>query len=328
VTAVNVSAGQTVKRGDVLAEVDAQTLRDALLIAQEQLALKRANIANSVLPASASDLKTAEASLAAAYAAYNDLKKGPKSTAVEQALRSLNQSKNSLYNTQLGRDATCRIVPGVSTDAAVAAIKARDKDCKESDLNVQASELRLQNAEQQYKDAQKPATSADLARAWSNIAQAQASLAKLKRGSSAEQKAVYDLQIKQAELTVARAERALKKAQLLSPCDCVVQNTTLSVGALAAGGGVALQDVRELRLRTTNLSERDVVALTPGQTVAVRFKAFDQVFTGTVEAILPQSSGQLNGAALYTALIRIAPGDAALLPGMTGQAEIDLAVSK
>jgi hypothetical protein len=60
----------------------------------------------------------------------------------------------------------------------------------------------------------------------------------------------------------------------------------------------------------------------------VRLKAFDQAVRGTVTAILPQSSGQLNGAALYTALIQLDKTDLMVLPGMTGQAEIDVEANK
>lgn len=328
VTEVRVAAGQAVKQGDVLALLDATTLRDSLAIAQERLALQRANNDNSLRSSSETDLKSAQASLSSAYAAYNELKKGAKSSAVEQSLRSLNQSKNSLYQTQLTRDLVCRIVPGVSTDEYVSRAKHINRECRDADLNVEVAELRLRNAEQNYRDAQKPATQADLTRAWSNVVQAQASLAKLKRGVSAEQKAVYAIQLKQAEIAVARAERALKDAELTSPCDCVVQSVTLSPGALSTGGGVVLLDTAILQFRTTNLSERDVVALTNGQGVTVRLKAFDQAVRGTVTAILPQSSGQLNGAALYTALIQLDKTDLMVLPGMTGQAEIDVEANK
>jgi multidrug resistance efflux pump len=328
VTAVRVSAGQAVKRGEVMAELDATTLRESLALAEERLTLQRANIDNSLRPASETDLKSAQASLSSAYAAYNELKKGSKSNGVEQALRSLNQSKNSLYQTQLSRDLVCRIVPGVSTDEYVARVKHINRECRDADLNVEVAELRLRNAEQNYRDSQKPATQVDLSRAWSNVVQAQANVAKLKRGVSVEQKAVYAIQLKQAEVAVARAQRALKDAQLLSPCDCVVQTVTLSVGALASGGGVALLDTSALQFRTSNLSERDVVALSSGQRVIVRLKAFDQTIDGNVAAILPQSSGQLSGAALYTALIALDANELNLLPGMTGQAEIDVAASK
>ncbi len=320
VTSVRALAGQVVKRGEVLAELDVASLQEAVLVAQEQLALKRANIANSLLPASTTDIKTAESSLASSYAAYNEAKKGPTSLTLEQALRSLNQSKNSLYSAQLSRDQVCRLRPGVSDSEYVARAKL-DPDCKSADLNVEQSELRLRNAEQQYADAQKPPSKADIARAWSNVVQAQTNLAKLKRGVSAEQKAVYDLQLKQSEIAVARAERALKKSQLLSPCDCVVQTVPLSVGALATGG-VTLLDMTRLQFQTTNLSERDVIGLAPGQPVSVRLKAFDRSFTGAVNAVLPQTSGALNGTALYTALVILDAPDPALLPGMTGQAEI------
>jgi hypothetical protein len=60
--------------------------------------------------------------------------------------------------------------------------------------------------------------------------------------------------------------------------------------------------------------------------VTIRLKAFTQTFTGKVGTILPLSSGTLSSVALFTANINIdpTPANVVLLPGMTGQAEINL----
>ena len=71
-------------------------------------------------------------------------------------------------------------------------------------------------------------------------------------------------------------------------------------------------------------NERDVVKLNAGQAVTVRLKAFEQTFTGQVGAILPVSSGTQNSVALYMVLVDLDSTGAKLLPGMTGQAEINL----
>ena len=107
VMAVNVSLGQRVQKGEVLAEMDGTALNTALQQAQEQLVLKQAQINGSLAPSAKTELDTAKASLASAYAGYAELKKGPAANDVEQALRSWNQAKNSLYSSQLNRDTAC-----------------------------------------------------------------------------------------------------------------------------------------------------------------------------------------------------------------------------
>jgi multidrug resistance efflux pump len=319
---LNVTPGQEVKPGDVLAEIDASQLNEELARAKEQLTLKEAEIAQSLTPPKPGDVNSAKASLASAYARYNELKQGSSKTEVEQALRNWNQAKNSLYSSQLSRDVTCRIDPNVP--AAQQKIDRNEAKCKQTELDVQNAELSERNAYQKYLDAQKPPTKDKLAGAYADITSAQANLAKLQSGVSDEQRKVYDLQLTQTKLNLERAERNLAKAKLISPCTCVVQDANLSVGASSTGSSVTLLDVSAVQFRTTNLSERDVVQMKLGQTATVRLKAYDRNFVGVVDAVLPLSSGTQNNAALFTVLIRLEPAAVPLLPGMTGQAEISL----
>jgi multidrug efflux pump subunit AcrA (membrane-fusion protein) len=53
-------------------------------------------------------------------------------------------------------------------------------------------------------------------------------------------------------------------------------------------------------------------------------KAYAEQFTGKVSAVLAQSSGTQSDVSLYTVLIGLDKTQAKLLPGMTGQAEIEL----
>jgi HlyD family secretion protein len=309
VAAVTVSPGQAVKKGAVLAELDTTSLSNALQQAQEQLVLRQAQINSSLAPSAKTELDTARASLASAYAAYALAKKGPDANTVEQALRSWNQAKNSLYSSQLNRDATC----------------ATDKEsgkCKQAELGVKSSEINERSAYQKYLDSQAPTTQDKLTQSWSGVLQAQASLAKLQNNVSDEDKRVYDLQLASAQKAVARAQRNLTKAKLISPCNCKVQVVTMSAGG--GGGNITLLDVAQVQFHTTNLNERDVVNLQHGQAVTLRLKAFGQTFAGKVGHVLPLSSGSLSGVALYTVIVTLDATDAELLPGMTGQAEITL----
>ncbi|MCL5995973.1 MAG: HlyD family secretion protein [Chloroflexi bacterium] len=323
VTTLNVSPGQVVKKGDVLAELSATSLTTALEKAQESLALQEAQIAKSLAPSEQTDIDTAKASLAAAYAAYNEVKAGPSSHDVESALRSYNQAKNSLYSSQLGRDRACNRPDG-SWDAEAEKKAKTDPECKQADLAVEASELNVTSSYQKYLEAQEPATQEDLTKAWASVVQAQASLNSLQSGATDEETQIYDVQLAQAKLTVERAERDLEKAKLISPCDCVVQEVNMSAGATSEDATITLLDTLQLKFLTTNLTEQDVIKLQAGQTATIRLRAYEQNFSGTVNAILPLSSGTQGSLALYTAILDIDPGDAVLQPGMTGQAEINL----
>jgi HlyD family secretion protein len=327
VKAVNVTPGQVVKQGAVLATLDDTDLQTALQQAQQALALQQSQIAKSLAPAAPTDIASAQAALNSAYAAYHALKAGPDPHAIQQALISWDQAKNSLYSAQLSRDRTCGLKPGSSTLADVQKAMG-NPDCKITDLNVQSSELSEQTAHQKYLDAQKPSTQDQLTQSWASVVQAQSNLDALQNGVSAEQKKVYDVQLQQAQVKVDRAQRDLAQATLVSPCDCVVEAVGLSAGTNAAGS-ITLLDTAQVKFETTNLSEADVVKLQAGQPASIRLKAYPQVFTGTVGTVLPLASGTQGNLALYTALINLNPADVAssgatLLPGMTGQAEISL----
>ncbi len=129
-------------------------------------------------------------------------------------------------------------------------------------------------------------------------------------------------QIDQSTAALARAKANLSKSILLSPCKCVVQAVNVSVGAQSSGTAFILIDLSNLQFKTTNLTERDVANVKIGAVVSVRLKAYSKSFTGTVSAVLGQSSGTQSGTALYTVLINLDPTTDKLFPGMTGQAEI------
>lgn len=319
VVAVNVVAGQAVRKGEVIAELDPVDLRTALKQAQDSLAQKELDIATALEPTKQRDIDNATSSLNSAWAAYADLVKGPTQLSIDNALRSWNQARNSLWGSQLNRDQACHLNPPDPN----ARNFFDEPGCKVARLGVESAEARERAAYQAYLDAQKPATDDALAKAWSSVAQAQSTLASLKSGVTAEKKKVYDLQLQQARVGVERAQRNLARARLVSPCDCIVQTVTLAPGA-NADGAVTLVSAAQPVFQATNISERDVIHLVAGLTATVRLKAYDQTFSGRVAAILPVASGVQGTTALYTVLIELDPAAVTLLPGMTGSVDIRL----
>jgi len=322
VAAVYVVPGQSVTKGELLAELDTTDLSSTLQQAEQALTLKQLQVANSISSTKQTDIETAQANLASAYASYNALKAGPDAHEVEQALRTWNEAKNSLYSTQLSRDKACGITPGQTGEEDVKKAMT-NTDCKVEDYNVQGAEEKVASAYQSYLDAQKPATDEEMAKSWSSVASAQASLDSLLNSVTDAQKWGYQVEISQTQVTVDRAKRSLEEAKLYSPCDCVVQAVNLNVGT-QAGSGVDLMDMSQLRFHTSSLNEQNVVKLKAGQKVDIRLKAFDKTFTGTVSYIIPLSTSTSDSLALFTAIIELDTIDPAFLPGMTGQATIYL----
>jgi multidrug resistance efflux pump len=103
-----------------------------------------------------------------------------------------------------------------------------------------------------------------------------------------------------------------------------VLSIEVAVGALVASGTpiVTLLDTRQLEFHTTNLSERDLAQIQPGQRVIVTLKAFpDDPIEGTVERISPQAEGEVGDAAAFPLIINLGETDLDLRSGMTGRAE-------
>lgn len=318
VLTVTVQPGQRVGRGDLIARLDDTALQDALAQAREQLALLEARQAQAAAPTTSrqADIDSARAALAAAQAAYAELDKRPTASGIELAQRAWNQARDQLWSAQISRDAAC----GLSASSAT---------CKSNDANVGALYESERAAYQRYLDAQKGASAQEYAQAWSNIQSADARLRTLTEpiSQTVEQKRVAAAELAQAQGAVARAERNLARATLLSPCACVVQDVAVAVGATAgAAPVVTLSQIDALVFRSSNLSERDLGAIRVGAPATLRLKPFDREFNGRVSAILPQSSGTQGNAAIFTILIAVdaagSGGGIGLLPGMTGQAEV------
>jgi multidrug efflux pump subunit AcrA (membrane-fusion protein) len=145
VTAVNVTIGQEVKQGDVLAEVEATALENALIRAQVNLSSAQTKLGQLLEGATTAEIASAdqsviqaEANLDKANAALEDLFDGP--TAEE---RDTAQQAVLAAESQLAKSKTARAnVDSAWSDAVAAAEQA-----------VQKAETALEDAEQAAEDA-------------------------------------------------------------------------------------------------------------------------------------------------------------------------------
>jgi len=145
VTAVNVTVGQAVKQGDVLAEVEDTALRNALVRAQVNLSSAQNKLGELLEGSTAAELASAEqsvvqaqANLDKAAAALEDLFDGPTTEEQDSAQQAVLSAESQLVKARAARAA----VDSAWADAVAAAEAALEK-----------AEAALEDAEQSAEDA-------------------------------------------------------------------------------------------------------------------------------------------------------------------------------
>ena len=130
VSAVNVTLGQTVKQGDVLAEIEPDELQSALTTAEVNLASAQSKLGDLLKGPTASDLASADQSLMQAQGnldqanrALEDLLDGPSESELRSAEQAVASAQSQLIKAQTSRTD----LDSASDDAVTAAEKAVTK---------------------------------------------------------------------------------------------------------------------------------------------------------------------------------------------------------
>lgn len=336
-----VQSGDLVAAGDLIATLDDEALLDAVTNAEFQVAQSELNLTQAQAELDRllewepdeTAVAVAEANLAAAQAQLenavtSDAAAGNSVTSanvsVAQAERQLADAQEA-YNTafdpgrewELGdpfrkqfleneRDAATRNLQFAEENLRVAranyslAVAGINND---SALNAEASVI---SAEQALESAQKPPTAEQIEAAQLSVQQA-------------------ELSLQQSQLSLDQAQEAVADSQLLAPNAGTVLSVEVAEGAMIGAGSpiITLLDTTQLEFRTTNLSERDLARIVPGQMVAVTLKAYpNDIIEGTVVRIGTQATGTVGDAAVFPVIISISSDELDIRPGMTGRAEI------
>ncbi len=153
VTAVNVTVGQAVKQGDVLAEVEFDTLQDSLTKAQVNLSSAQTKLNQLLEGSTTAELASADQSAIQAQASYEkaqttleDLLDGPTSEEADSARQAVLSAESQLAKAQSSRadlDSTWE-------DQVTAAEKAVDK----AETALDKAERAADNAAADYEDCQ------------------------------------------------------------------------------------------------------------------------------------------------------------------------------
>jgi multidrug resistance efflux pump len=340
--ALAVQPGDILAAGDLIATLDDEALLDNVTNAEFQAAQSELNLTQAQaeldrLLTWAPDetaVALAEANLAAAQAQLenaqaSDAAAGNSATSanvsVAQAERQLADAQEA-YNTafdpgrdwELGdpfrkqfleneRDGATRNLQFAEENLRVALANyslAAAGINNDSALNAEASVL---SAQQALENAQKPPTAEQIEAAQLSVSQA-------------------ELSLQQSQLSVEQAQEAVQNAQLTAPAGGTVLSVEVAEGAMVGAGSpvITLLNTAELEFHTSNLSERDLARIAPGQSVQVTLKAYpNDVIEGTVVRIGSQAMGMVGDAAVFPVMISISSEDLDIRPGMTGRAEIE-----
>ncbi len=320
-------------------EEDIAAAKAAVASAQANLADLQAPLSD--LDKQLADLSVTQAqnSLASAQANLDSLNAGPTDIEKQLAQASIDQAKDSLWGAQASRDGIAgnKGASGSSKTSAEAQVASAETGVQVAQLNydklmqppkdtdIAAAQSQVNNALVAVKTAQlnrdkqtQPAKESAIASARSQLVQAESSLAGLLASPKAEDIAVAEAQVAQAQVGLESAKNKLSDAIMAAPFDGQVVSWNVYVND-PAGAAVQVGSLADLSRNHVDVSidETQISDITVGQTVHVTLDAFpEQEITGTVSAI-DQLSTVTQGIVNYNVRVDIAGTDLPLRPGMT-----------
>jgi multidrug resistance efflux pump len=150
------------------------------------------------------------------------------------------------------------------------------------------------------------------------LAAQQAQLDRLLAGASAEDIAVLEASVAQAQAGLERAKAVRQQAEIVAPFSGTIGDILIREGQYAPAGQpiVLLGDLSGMQIETTDLNEKDIAGLKIGDKVMVTIDALPGVqMEGTIAQIAPKSSKTTG--VNYTVTIDLAQIPEGLRWGMT-----------
>jgi membrane fusion protein (multidrug efflux system) len=327
VSSVHVVENQTVKEGDLLAEIDPIDLQIAVAQAKAQVAQAQAQL--DAEDPSVPILVSSNAS--ALSSAQSDLSGGASSLAaarkdVEQITAQLAQAVANDRTAQLEKERSEKLV-------AQGAVSQSDFDLRSntaaaSSANVSALQQALAGARDRVgeKQAQIAAIESHLGEIKSNSPRQVAT----RKASVAIRQAELDL----ANAQLAQAERNLGYARIVAPVSGVVAKKSIAVGDRVTPGQqvIAIAQTDGLWV-TADYRETQLEKVQPGEGTQVHVDALDADLRGTVESIGGATGSKLsvlppeNASGNYVKVVQRIPVRVRLDPGQPGLDKLRIGMS-
>jgi len=228
-----------------------------------------------------------------------------------------------------------KLIPAICREETTREQLKDDLESAEGDLNTAvrrlALEVKLANAEVDLEQAVKDYESLGEGPSEADIALLEAQLAAAHRkyeayqdGPDPDAVAMAEARLKNAEAQLKVARNALEGITLAAPISGSAVSVDIIPGDTVLPGQtvITLADLSELRVETTDLSERDVAQVAVGQNVSVYIEALDIDVPGSVVRISPQAD-VVGGDVVYTVVIKLDEQPVGLRWGMTVEVAIE-----
>jgi multidrug efflux pump subunit AcrA (membrane-fusion protein) len=196
------------------------------------------------------------------------------------------------------------------------------------EAQIEEAEIQLQDAQtaQAVYDLSLRTLAADVEAAQLNLEALRTWENPLRDPATEDEIAQAEASLKQAELAVSRLELQIEDAALRAPFAGTVVEVYPELADQVGTGNpvVVLATLDQLIVRTTDLTELDIMQIAAGQPVAVTVDALEnRELAGTVSEIALRA-GDYRGDVVYEVTVELSDTDAPLRWGMTAMVEIDV----
>lgn len=307
VVLVEVSVGETVVKGDLLATQDSTILAAQLSQAQATLYSARSKLAQDEAGPNAQNLASAENPVASAEVGVNNANTSMTDTEAINA-QSVAAAQSLVTQDNANVTADCPALPACAQDQTKLAADTE---------NLAATKVKAQQSNHQ--------AAAQLASAKQQLSAAKSSLAALISGSTSPQTVQIDAaQIQIDQVNVSTLQHQVAGARLVSPIGGVVSQVNVKEGQSVTGGGTTYAVVvytpgaYEL---TGTVSDAQVNLVADGQTVQVTPAGSTQAVLGKITAISPAAT-VTSGVATFAVTARLGDASNSIKPGISATASI------
>lgn len=310
VSTIPVAAGQQVKVGDLLIQLDPTSAQNNLNQAQTAVEQAKVSLTELLLSPTANEISIAEATVISARGAYRALSQTASPDAIRTAELAYQQAQERVAALRQGRSV-------MTGDQPPEAYRLLDAQIGAASFEAEIARLRLVTLKRGS-----PAARAEAAQ---SIVLAELQLARIKLGTSPARIALAQAALRRAEIRLQEARAALEQTRLISPIDGVVLRVNAQTGQPTATDRpeIEIADISSLYF-VANIDELDIGKLNPGMEAVVRVDALPNLkIISSIDQIALLSTLS-NGIVTYPTRFQVSNPDPALKPGMTAQTTIVL----